>query len=86
MKKIILVLTAVLLLMFLSGCINKIETLKTLDSAGLSNAEATGWKPFSCGQDDWFKTGFEATNVNGKDVTGTVCCGLIFKDCTVRYN
>lgn len=83
MKAIILV---IILAIMLSGCVSEKNTLKTLDSAGFGDIEVTNWKPFSCGEGDWFKTGFKATNVNGKEVTGTVCCGLIFKDCTIRFS
>ena len=84
MKKVILWI--IVLTLILSGCVSEKNTLKTLDSAGFEEAEITKWKPFSCGQDDWFKTGFKAKNSNGKEVTGTVCCGLIFKDCTIRFS
>lgn len=85
MRKIIL-LVAVAVAIMLSGCVTETKTLKTLDNGGFEEAEITGWKPFSCGQDDWFKTGFKAKNANGKEITGTVCCGLIFKDCTIRFS
>jgi hypothetical protein len=58
---------------------------EALVKAGFTNVKITGWSPFSCGKDDTFSTGFEALNPQGVRVEGTVCCGMIAKDCTVRF-
>jgi len=58
-------------------------TVETLNKAGFTNAETTGWAPMSCGQ-DLLRTGFEATNAKGNRITGAVCCG-VFKNCTIRF-
>ncbi len=39
---------------------------------------------FACGTGDWSGTPFTGTNANGQPVDGVVCCGLLFKACTVR--
>ena len=81
MKKIILFF----ILLLLVGCTTEDATIKTLKKAGYSNIEITSWKPLSCGEGDWYSTGFTAENVNGEKIDGVVCCGLIFKSCTIRY-
>jgi len=73
-----------LLLTLSLACVNEDDSLRTLQSAGYTNIQITGWKPFSCGKDDTYSTGFTAKNPAGVKVTGVVCCGLMFKSCTVR--
>lgn len=77
-------LTALLALL-LCSCSAPDRTETTLQKAGFTNIEVTGWSPFSCGGDDTFSTGFVADNVQGQRVEGVVCCGLIGKQCTVRF-
>jgi hypothetical protein len=57
---------------------------RTLDAAGYSNIELTGYKWYGCGQDDSYHTAFSATNPAGKRVSGVVCCGMM-KGCTIRF-
>ena len=72
-------------LMLFSGCTDDSNSVRTLRSAGYSNIKITGWEPFSCSEDDGFSTGFKATNPTGQTVTGVVCCGFVFKGCTIRF-
>jgi hypothetical protein len=58
---------------------------RTLDNAGFSHAETTGYGWFKCGKGDLWHTNFKAQNPNGKEVTGTVCKGLL-KGSTVRFD
>lgn len=69
----------------LTACDDAALAKKTLDSAGFSDISITGWEPFACGKDDMLETGFIAKNPNGKTVTGVVCCGFLFKACTIRF-
>jgi hypothetical protein len=69
----------------LSGCVEPEASREALEAAGYSDIEITGWKPFNCGEDDTFSTGFRAKNPRDKEVTGVVCCGLIVKACTIRH-
>lgn len=71
--------------LLLTGCSDGSAARATLSKAGFSDVEITGWKPFNCGQDDFSSTGFVATNSNGQRIDGVVCCGLIFKNCTIRF-
>lgn len=75
----------VLASLLLTSCGNDSDTIRTLRSAGYTDIRSTGWEPFSCGQDDTWSTGFSAVNPVGKRVTGVVCCGLVFKGCTIRF-
>ena len=82
MIKILLVLIASLLL---SGCSlsEPDKTKRLLEQEGYTNIETIGYAWFSCGQDDFFATGFIAEK-NGHHIEGTVCSGLIFKNSTIR--
>lgn len=71
--------------LFLFGCTDEISSRRALEAQGFTEIEFTGYKFFACGDDDTFHTGFRATNPNGQRVEGTVCCGWIAKDCTVRW-
>lgn len=89
--------TVVIAILFLCGIVGVIATLgypyhneedtrRTLESAGYSDVEIRnegGW--FACGKGDFYKTPFTANNPNGKSVQGTVCCGMLTKDCTIRF-
>lgn len=83
----ILAFIVILLLVssLLQGCTDEDATRRTLENSGYTEIETTGYVLFACGEDDTFHTGFVATNPEGKRVRGTVCCGLIAKDCTIRY-
>jgi hypothetical protein len=76
---------AVIVGILFAGCTNESDTIRTLQNAGFSNVNVTGYSWFECGQDDTFHTGFEATNPTGMRVSGTVCCGFLGKGCTIRF-
>lgn len=62
------------------------DTVRTLEDQGYSEVEIReegGW--WECGKGDFYKTPFQATNPKGKRVNGIVCCGLLFKSCTLRF-
>jgi len=81
MKKLIIVV-----MMCLTACgSDEANTIRTLKASGYYNITITGWAPFECGKDDTFSTGFSAKNPAGQTVSGVVCCGLMFKGCTVRF-
>jgi hypothetical protein len=83
MKNSFLLIVAALVL--LVGCTDESSTVRTLEAAGYSNVQTTGYEFFECGEDDTFHTGFIATNPKGKRVSGTVCCGWLAKGCTIRF-
>jgi hypothetical protein len=74
-----------LIALALVACTDDINTIRTLEAHGFTNVTVTGWSAFECSDRDTFSTGFEATNVQGQRVNGTVCCGLMTKGCTVRF-
>lgn len=67
------------------SCTDDAATRETLRKHGFTDVETTGWSAFGCGQDDTFATDFTATNPRGERVSGTVCCGLLGKGCTLRW-
>ena len=77
-------------LLFLLACLmssgtSERDAQKALSAMGFTEIKTTGYKPFSCGKNDFFHTGFKAKNPLGQTVTGTVCSGLLIKDSTVRF-
>ncbi len=64
---------------------NESGAARALESAGYTNVALTGYAWFACSGDDWSQTGFHALGPTGVATTGTVCCGLIWKNCTVRH-
>lgn len=81
MKKIVLVLA----ITFLVSCTDEESAIKTLKNMGFKDIKTNGHSYFSCSEDDFSSTSFAATNSLGNRVQGTVCCGLLFKACTVRF-
>lgn len=82
MKKILIIATAIILF---TGCTSSSDANRALKSQGYTNIQITGYNMFSCGEDDFYSTGFIATNPQGLSVNGTVCSGLLFKGATVRF-
>lgn len=80
-----LLLTAILLATCLLGCTDEGSTRSTLQKAGFTNISVGGYSWFSCSEDDTTQTEFTATNPRGQRVSGTVCCGLVVKACTIRF-
>lgn len=70
---------------FICSCTNPKDANKALESMGFTNIKMTGYSLFACSEDDFYHTGFEAVNSQGKVVSGTVCSGLFFKNSTVRF-
>ena len=71
--------------LLLVGCTNESASSHALRSAGFTEYTFTGYEWFACSEDDTYHTGFRAKNPQGEEVTGVVCCGLMFKACTVRF-
>ena len=72
-------------LILVIGCTNVDKTVQTLKSSGYSDIQIKGYAWFACGKDDTYATNFSAKNPLGRTVSGVVCCGLVFKGCTVRF-
>lgn len=76
---------SLLLVAALLACTDNNAAGYTLKAHGFSDISLTGWSPMSCAEGDASSTGFVATNPRGERVEGVVCCGLVFKNCTVRF-
>jgi hypothetical protein len=74
-----------LIVLALVACTDDANTVRTLKAHGFTSITTTGFSWFECSDKDTFSTGFEATNVTGRRVSGTVCCGWMAKGCTVRF-
>lgn len=81
MKYALIAIAAVALL----ACTDDDNTFRTLKASGFTDIAVTGYSWFECGEGDAYHTGFVAKNTKGDRVEGTVCCGLWFKGCTVRF-
>lgn len=66
------------------GCTDAEGARDVLAGQGYSNIETTGYALWGCSSDDEVRTGFVADSPSGRRVQGVVCCGLVFKSCTVR--
>lgn len=76
-------------LAFCFSCTNEGGALKTLEDAGFTNVELTGYDWLTCGDSDETCTGFRALNPTGtRWVEGAVGCNLMGcgKGCTIRFN
>lgn len=82
MKRILLLS---LLALSLTACSNHGDAVKALEAQGFTDVQTTGWSAFACSKDDFYSTGFTATNPQGKRVSGTVCSGMLFKNATIRW-
>jgi len=85
MKSTIKLALVAAVLFTLSGCTSQSDAKRALSAESYTNINYTGYDFFACSEDDFYHTGFSATNSNGKVVNGTVCSGLIFKSATIRY-
>ena len=82
----ILVLILICVILWVCTNTNKEEARQALQANSFRSIQLQGYKWFACAKDDWSHTGFTAINVNGQIVEGVVCCGLLFKNCTIRFN
>lgn len=83
MKKILIALVAVI---GLSGCTDPETATRVLEDSGYTDIQITGYNYFSCAESDRIHTGFKAKGPTGREVTGTVCAGLLFKNSTIRFD
>lgn len=90
MDKRIALLAVVGLLVGCGEMIDKNVAVQTMENAGFKDVRVTGqhgiapgW--YGCGEDDAVAFDVNGKNPAGKQVSATVCCGLVLKNCTVRY-
>lgn len=70
----------------LAACSDNERARRVLEDAGYTNVRTTGWSAFGCSNDGVYSTGFTATAVNGRSVSGVVCAGLLFRGSIIRFN
>lgn len=75
------------LVLFLSGCsVSKETAITVLQAHGFVPVElAEGADLLSCGPGEPISRGFIAKNAYGEEIQGTICCGLLFTKCTLRF-
>jgi len=83
--KILMIITAILILTITASCTKPEETKTILTKQGYTNIQIGGYSLFACSKGDFYSTKFNATSANGSNVSGTVCSG-IFKGSTVRFD
>ena len=80
-------LTILAFLLSLSACTAKDATRDVLKDAGFTHIETGGYAFFMCSEDDTLKTQFTATAPDSdRRVSGAVCCGMLAKGCTIRFD
>ena len=67
------------------GCTKPHAARDALSRAGYTSIELEGWAPLLCDRDDYYATGFSATNGEGERITGAVCTKLWTGFNTIRY-
>lgn len=94
-SKFVGIVMLILSIMLLSsaGCqVSQSDAEDVLGDEGFHDVVVEDWAPFSCSDDDTFKSHFRAKrnvvnaddSVTGREVHGTICCGW-WKDCSVRH-
>jgi hypothetical protein len=79
-------LLALVLFSIAPSCTNESAARQTLEDAGFTNIELTGYSAFTCSKSDDTCTGFTAIGPTGHRVKGAVGCGYACKGCTIRFN
>jgi len=69
----------------ITSCTDSNASIEAVEAMGMTDVQIIGYSPFSCSNDDFSSTEFSAVNSQGQHVNGVVCCGLLFKNCTVRW-
>ena len=62
---------------------------RILTDEGYTNIQNTGYDALACSSEDALSSGFIATrhmsDGTTRSVSGAVCCGSLFKSCTIRH-
>jgi hypothetical protein len=78
---------APLLFLFLTACTPSNETsIRVLEDNGFTSVRLGGFAFFGCSEGDSLTMNFEAIGPTGRPVSGVLCCGMVFKSCTVRMD
>ena len=79
--------------LLMTGCgllVSEDDAVQAAQNAGLTRVVVTDTHVFfagfaGCAKDDAAGFDVSGVNPNGQRVEVTVCCGAVFKGCTVRY-
>lgn len=90
MNRIVSFFAVLSMFVFVQACeVDPDEFNRVLEDEGYTNIQSTGYDAFACSDDDQLSSGFTATrrmpDGTTRAVSGTVCCGLFFKNCTIRH-
>lgn len=64
---------------------NDSSVARILQASGYRDVHLTGYRMFSCSDDDFFRVGFTAVSPTGQPISGAVCRG-VFKGHTIRLD
>lgn len=64
---------------------NEAGVTRILNATGYQDVRLTGYRMFSCSEDDMFRVGFAATSPTGESISGAVCGGPL-KGHTIRLD
>lgn len=78
------ILLALVVIASCAACTNENDTRRTLDAMGFTHIQTGGYDWLACGDDYTYHTHFTAINPAGKQIEGTVCCGIM-KGCTPKF-
>lgn len=67
------------------SCTAPDQARRVLDESGYSEVQLTGYRWFTCGENDVYHDGFIARGPTGRSVKGTICAGW-FKGATIRLD
>ena len=83
----ILTLLAFGAVFYIRGCEGDVDhARKLVEDAGYTNVIVGGPDRITCDDSDTLSNIFEAKAASGAAVRGIVCCGLLTKGCTIRFN
>lgn len=83
MKRMI---TIAVITLLSAGCTQPDHAKQILESQGYTNVQMQGYDWLNCSKDDTYHDKFTAKGPTGKQISGVVCGGLLFRGATVRLD
>lgn len=90
MKRLFLVATFAIAMIGCGEFVDPSHAVKAAEGIGFTEVKVVGQHGmaptfYGCGKDDSVAFEIVGKNPTGKRTEATVCCGLFFKSCTVRF-
>lgn len=82
--KHLLIIAAITLLT--TACTQPDHAREMLDSQGYTDIQMNGYDWLNCSKDDFYHDKFTAKGPTGKNVSGVVCGGFLFRGATIRLD